>query len=290
MRTLPESHPVAAAVYFLAASGVAMFCMDPVLLALSLLGALLCQGLHGEWRAWRMHLFSALLFCGMALVNPIVSHNGRTVLFVVNDTLITLESLLYGVASAAMVTSVLYWFRTFAAIMTSDKLLCLFGALSPKMSLILSMAMRYVPLFGQQVQKVRQSQKALGLYREDNLIDAFRGGTRVFSVMVTWALENGVTTADSMVARGYGIGKRSRYSPFLWTAGDGVLIGLSLLLAGAAAFAAHARNFTFYPGVTCAPLTAEILLGYASYGLLMLLPAILKGKEALKWHCLRSKT
>ncbi len=288
MRTLREHHPVAVAAYFLSVTGVAMFCMDPVLLALSTAGALLCHLLHGERPAGRMHLFSLVLFAGMALVNPLVSHNGRTVLFVMNDSPVTLEALLYGTAAAGMVVSVLYWFRVFTAVMTSDRLLCLFGALSPKLALLLSMALRYVPLFGRQAEKVRQSQKALGLYREENLIDRFRAGLQVFSVMVTWALENGVTTADSMVARGYGTGRRSRFSVFRFRAGDAALLLLSLVSALLAVRAAQLRAFVFYPGVACAPVTAPVALGYAAYALLTLFPAILKGKEALKWRCLRS--
>ncbi len=289
MRTLAAHHPVAAAAYFLAVAGIAMFCMDPVVLGFSLVGALLCQGMLGGFRERRGHLFTLVLFLGMALINPIFSHNGRTVLFVMNHNPVALEALLYGIAAAAMVVAVLYWFRCFSAVMTSDRLLCLFGALSPKLSLLLSMTLRYVPLFGQQVRRVRQSQTALGLYKEENIIDRFRGGVRVFSVMVTWTLENGIITADSMTARGYGIGRRTQFSAFRWTRGDTTLLALTALLAALAALAARARGFAYYPGIAAAPLDAFILAGYGAYALLAFLPAILHGKEALKWRCLRSK-
>ncbi len=287
MRSIDAHHPVAAAVYFLCTAGVAMFCLDPVLLLCALIGSILCQGLHGD-RSLRAHLFSLALFLGMALLNPLISHNGYTVLFVMNDSPVTLEALLYGAATGCMVVAVMYWSRAFTAVMTSDRLLCLFGALSPHLALLLSMALRYVPLFGRQVRSVRRSQQALGLYKEDNLIDTCRGSLRIFSVMVTWGLENGVTTADSMAARGYGIGPRSRFSVFHWTRGDTALVLLSLLMAGLAAFAANRRAFAFYPGIACEPADTLVLTGYAAYGLLCLLPAILKGKEALKWRCLRS--
>ena len=104
-----------------------------------------------------------------------------------------------------MIVSVLYWFRTLTHIMTSDKLLYLFGSVSPKLALILSMTLRYIPLFRSQIRKTQQAQKALGLYKEDSIPDNIRGGIRIFSVMVSWALENGVITADSMTARGYGL-------------------------------------------------------------------------------------
>ncbi len=289
MRRFGDHNPVALAVYFLAAAGVCMFTLDPAVLLTSLAGALLCQGVLGEMRKWRIHLYTLALFAGMALINPFVSHNGVTVLFVLNHNPVTLEAFVYGAAAGGMIVAVMYWFRSFTSVMTSDKLLYIFGSLSPKLALMLSMALRYVPLFTRQISLVSQSQKALGLYKEDNLIDRVKGGMRVFSVMVTWTLENGIITADSMSARGYGTGKRSRYSIFRWTAQDAALLIISLLLAAAAVWGISGRSFTYYPAITAAPVTVRALAGYIAYGWLVLLPAIITGKEALKWHCLRSR-
>ena len=288
MRTFAEHNPIAVAVYFLCVCSAAMFSMDPVILGISLTGALTLHFRRCGLSGGRTHLYSLALFLVMALVNPLVSHHGVTVLFVMNHNPVTLEALLYGIASAGMIVAVLYWFRSFTGIMTSDRLLYLFGALSPRLALILSMALRYVPLFGLQARRTRQAQRALGLYREDNIIDTFRGGLRIFSVMVTWALENGVVTADSMTARGYGIGKRSRFAIFRFTWRDGLLTALSLLLAGGMFWGIHSRSFTYYPTIAADPLTLRGLLGYTAYALLALLPLIMDGKEALKWHCLRS--
>ena len=289
MRRFADHNPVAVAVYFLATAGVCMFSMDPLPLALSLPGALLCQFLLGEAGKWRIHLYTLLLFAGMTLINPLVSHNGVTVLFVMNHNPVTLEALVYGAAAGGMIVAVMYWFRAFTAVMTSDKLLYIFGNLSPKLALMLSMALRYVPLFTRQAGRVSQSQKALGLYKEDNLIDRIRGGMRVFSVMVTWTLENGIITADSMAGRGYGTGRRTRFSIFRWTAGDVMLLISSLLLAALTLWGIADRTFTYYPAITASPITPRALTGFIAYGLLVLLPAIITGKEAFKWHRLRSK-
>lgn len=288
MRRFAEHNPIAVAVYYLAAAGVCMFTMDPVVLAISLIGALVSLAVTGLLSQWRMHLYSLVLFAVMALVNPIISHNGVTVLFVMNHNPVTLEALLYGAAAGGMIVTVMTWFRAFTAAMTSDKLLYIFGALSPKLALMLSMALRYVPLFGRQIRKVQASQQALGLYKEDNLIDRLRGSLRVFSVMVTWTLENGIITADSMSARGYGIGKRSRFSIFRWTRQDVLLMTATLLLAGCAAWGIAGRTVVYYPAIVFTPVTARVLAGYIAYGCLAWLPAFITGKEAIKWRCLRS--
>lgn len=289
MRRFADHNPAAVAVYFLCAAGVAMFTMEPVILILSCIGAIVSLGVTGLLRQWRIHLYTLALFAGMALINPFISHNGVTVLFVMNHNPITLEALVYGIAAGGMIVTVMTWFRAFTAVMTSDKLLYIFGSLSPKIALMLSMALRYVPLFTAQVHKVSQSQKALGLYKEDNLIDRLRGGMRVFSVMVAWTLENGIITADSMTARGYGTGRRTRFSIFRWTRDDVLLLIASLLLTALTLWGIAERTFTYYPAITATPVTARTLAGFISYGLLTLLPAIITGKEALKWHCLRSK-
>jgi len=289
MRRFADHNPVAVAVYYLCAAGVCMFCMDPIILVLSGLGALVSLAVTGLLRQWRIHLYTMALFAVMALINPLVSHNGVTVLFVMNHNPVTLEALIYGVAAGGMIVAVMTWFRAFTAVMTSDKLLYIFGSLSPKLALMLSMALRYVPLFTRQVHKVSQSQQALGLYKEDNLIDRMRGGMRVFSVMVTWTLENGIITADSMTARGYGTGRRSRFSIFRWTRDDVLLLLATLLLTALTIWGVADRNVAYYPSFTATSVTARALAGFIAYGLLTWLPAIITGKEALKWHCLRSK-
>lgn len=289
MRRFEQYNPIAAAACMLASAGIAMFVMDPVILCLALSGGLAYFFSRNGLKGLRSHLWTLLLFAVMVLINPLTNHNGATVLFVMNDNPITLEAFLYGLAASVMVITVLYWFRTFTQVMTSDRLLYLFGALSPKLALILSMTLRYVPLFGQQVQKVKQAQKALGLYKEDNIIDSFRANLRVASVMVTWALENGIITADGMTARGYGLDRRTHFSIFRFTVSDGLLAAGSALLTAAAVWGAAGRSISWYPLFAAGTVDARVLTGYLSYGVLAFLPVIIDAKEALAWRFFESK-
>lgn len=284
MRGLERLNPIAVTIYFLIVSGRIMFSMDPVLLCCSLFGAVLLHFLLHGMTGWRMHAYSLALFAVMALMNPLVNHNGATVLFVMNDNPVTLEACLYGLAAGGMILAVLYWFRGFSFMMTSDKLLYVFGGISPRLALLLSMTLRYVPLFGLQAKKVTQAQKALGLYKEDNIVDGFKGGLRVFSVMVTWTLENGIITADSMTARGYGTGKRSRYSLFTWRREDVLFLLLSVVLGTISVVCD--RAIAYYPLVQIQPMTGSVLIGYIAYFVLSLMPALIYGKEAIKWRVL----
>ncbi len=290
MRSFSEYNPIVIAVWFLSVTGIAMFCNYPLLMVISLVGAVAFFVMRNGLSHWKTHIFFWVLFLILALANPLVSHNGKTVLFVMNHNPVTLEATLYGLNSAAMIIGVLYWLRSFTQIMTSEKLLYITGALSPKLSLVLSMALRFVPLFGRQSAKINAAQTAMGLYKDDNIIDDIKGKSRVFSVMVTWALENGIITADSMEARGFGTGRRTQMRRFRFTAADiaFLLTELGLLGITCAAVGAKSLSFEFYPSI--AAKTPDILgvLGLISYGLMILMPMILELVVSLKWKYLRS--
>lgn len=291
MRRFEEFDPVAVTVWFFSVTGVAMFCGHPLLMAISLAGAVLFFVVRNGAKHGRSHLFFVLLFAVLALANPLISHNGVTVLFVVNDRPVTLEALLYGVNSAAVIVGVLYWFRLLTQIMTSEKVLCVAGTVSPKLALVMSMALRSVPMFARRAKQVSDSQKAMGLYSEDNIIDDIRGHMRVFSIISTWALENGIVTADSMAARGYGTGRRSQLRRFRFTAADAVLmlVTLALLAVTAAAIAADSLAFTFYPRIDINVNGTLGICGAAAYGALVLLPIFIETEVSLRWRYLQSK-
>ncbi len=291
MRGFEHYNPIAIAFHMLLAAGIAMFCMNPILLLLSLVGALLLFLIRNGRRQVKSHFAFLGLFVMMALINPLFNHNGKTVLFVLNDSRITLEALIYGVVASGMVIAVLYWFRSFTQIMTSDKLLYLFGKLSPKLALVISMGLRYVPLFQRQAKKINGTQTALGLYKDDNIIDRTRGGIRVFSVMLTWALENGIVTADSMTARGYGVKKRSHFSIFRFRKGDILLLVISLVLGvlTCISLGAGALEVIYYPTFVFAGASPMTYVGYISYALLVLIPIFIETEEKIKWKYLKSK-
>ncbi len=291
MKALERYNPFAIAIYYAVVVGIAMLCMHPILLTLSLLGAICSCALYAK--RTRHAIFWAVFFA-TALLNPLLSHNGATVLLVLGDKPLTLEALVWGTVCGAGILAVLYWMASLGAIMTEDKLLYLFGKLSPKLSLVLSMALRYIRLFSEQAERIKQTQRALGLYKDDNILDRARGELRIFSVLLSWALENGIVTANSMTARAYGTGRRTHFSIFGWRVRDGVLIALSLLLGAASAvpLISGAVDFTFYPTLHLsggAWPSAWSLICYLSYGALVALPILIETEDTVKWKYLRSK-
>lgn len=284
MREFADHNPIVLTVYFFAVSGIAMFCMHPAVTLISLGGAWLLCLLHGGF-ALRGSLFTLGMFLLLALINPLISHSGATVLFVMNHNPVTLEALIYGIFASASMLAVLCWFRSFSRIMTRDKLLYVCGRLSPKLALVLSMAMRYTALLGAQAKRITQAQKALGFYREESLKD----NLRVFSILLTWALENGIITADSMAARGYGIGKRTQFAIFRFRRADAALLILSLLCTALTLSGLGGLEHSFYPRFTVSVHSPAAVCSLISYGILVLLPAVIEAKEAIRWNCFLSK-
>ena len=290
MRSFSAMNPAAVTAHLMLTACITIFCTEPLLLFISLLFAVIFFVMQhgGTQRAFHMTAIGIpLLF---ALINPLWNQHGETVLFVINDRAITKEALLYGGVTGLRLAAVLYWFRSFSDLMTSEKLFYLFRFLSPKLALVFSMAVRNLTLFRQQTERIRLSQRAVGLFREEHLIDDVRGGLHIFSILMTWALENGIITANSMAARGYGCGKRSSFTYFRWRRQDVLLLLTALLLAGTVTvlLSAGLLEWQYYP--LCVPPVrgAGYFAGIGCYALLAAIPVISEGKEALTWHCLRS--
>lgn len=290
MTDIKRLHPAAALLYYLTVILLPMFVLDPVILSLSLIGSalcLICVRRSGEKSGVPLYI---ALFIGITVINPLISHNGETELFFVNNKPVTLEATIYGAVSAVMIIGILVWFRSFSIVMTGEKLLYVVGSAAPKTAMILCTALRYVPLFKKQHAKIRAAQTAMGLYTADNITDKLRGSARVFSILTTWSLENSIDTADSMKARGYGLKHRKPFSLYKYHASDLVFTATTLLLSAAAiTFAAiGGLSMQFYPTIALPEKTAMIILCYVFYGALAMLPAALELIERIRWRYLTS--
>lgn len=290
MRDFENMNPAAVSVHLLLTVCITMFCTDPILLLTSLLCAAAFFIMRNGSRHAGFHLAAIGMPILYALLNPIWNQHGTTVLFFINQRAYTAEALFYGAVTGVRLSAVLYWFRSFSDLMTSEKLFYLFRHLSPKLALIFSMSVRNLTLFRQQMQKIRLSQQAIGLYRDGNLLDWIRGELRIFSILLTWALENGIITANSMAARGYGIGKRSSFTYFRWHKGDILLLTVSGMLAAAViiGMAAGAAEWQYYPVCEPAKMSPAYGIMLAANGILAALPLIHEGKETAAWKHLRS--
>lgn len=287
-------HPAINFLFFGLVLLFSMCLMNPVCLLISLGSATAYHISLSGRRAVRFGLLYMLpLLLLTAVVNPAFNHKGVTILaYLPSGNPLTLESLLYGLGAAAMLSAVLTWFACYTAVMTSDKFVYLFGRAIPALSLVLSMTLRFLPKFRGQLAAVCEAQKCVGRdVSEGSLLQRIQNGGKVLSILLTWALENAIETADSMKSRGYGLPGRTAFSIYRFDERDrAALLWLAccggFLLCGWLTGGLYWRCF---PTIAHGPLTPLTLCFFLAYAALCLTPVILNGWEARKWKKLRSE-
>lgn len=292
MKAFSSVHPIVLMVYFLSVLIITMFIINPIIEIIALSGSILfCVMLTSRKEKREDLKFYLPLMFLITITNPLFSHNGQTPLFFMNGNAVTLEAIVYGVAIAVMVVAVMLWCKSYSHTMTSDKFIYLFGHIIPKLSLVLSMALRYVPMLKRQSHKVNRAQKAMGLYTSKSYFDRVRSALRVFSVLIGWSLENAVETGKSMKARGYGLKGRTNYSNFQFKKSDAILlvVNIVLLILTVVGVASGRLDFAYYPKITQLQFSIVAITSYLSFALLAYLPFFIEVEEVVRWKYYRSK-
>ena len=214
----------------------------------------------------------------LTVVNPICNTRGAHVLFIVFNRPYTLEALLYGAALAGVVLTMLLWFGCYNYVLTGDKFTSLFGNLIPSISLLLVMILRMVPNLIKKARQISGARKSIGKGEEGKLKET----VAVLSALVSWALEGGIVTADSMRARGYGAAKRGSFQIYHVTKRDWCLLVVQLLLLAAVIVSVvlGQADAIYIPTVAITPLSWGAIL----YGIYLSLPMLLNVKEAIVWR------
>lgn len=232
------------------------------------------------------------LFLVVSFLNPFFNTMGEKILFTyLNEKSYTLEALLYGMALSAMLITVLLWFASYNEIMTSDKFLYCFGKITPSVSLVLTMILRYVPLYQKKVSQISTARTCIGKgVGSGTHSEKMQHGLTVLSSLTSWALEGGIGTGDSMLSRGYGVGKRSYFSVYRWQIRESALLGYMMILMGVmlGCYIKGNINVTYTPKLQfSADKYTWIAMG--AYTLFLLIPIIIEIREKLIWYILKSK-
>ncbi|MBR4880207.1 MAG: energy-coupling factor transporter transmembrane protein EcfT [Clostridia bacterium] len=286
--TFSSCHPIVNLIYFALVTGFAMFFMHPVCLVVSLASAIAyAANLNGRMAAKRTLTFVLPMMLMAAIINPAFNHAGETILlYLPTGNPLTLESIVYGIASAFMLGAVITWFNCFTEVMTSDKFVYLFGRIIPSLSLILSMTLRFVPRFKAQMKVVSDAQRCVGRdVSEGSVLSRIRKAATVLSIMVTWSLENALETADSMKSRGYGQPGRTAFSIYKFDKRDRNII-IWLVICGIVIIAAGLTgiiSWEYFPGFTGDVVSAMGIIVQIIYALMCLTPVIINKNEEKYW-------
>ena len=287
-------HPIVNLIYFSLVIGFSMTISHPLGQCIALLGAVT----YGIYIEGRKKVVFVLKYCipmvlFTAFINPAFNHEGlTTLLYFPTGNPLTLESILYGFSAGTMMITVLLWFSSFNRVMTSDKFIYLFGKVIPSLSLVLSMALRFVPKFKSQMDTVAEAQKSIGRdVSSGSLLTRTKTAILIFSIMITWALENAIESADSMKSRGYGLKNRTAFSIYCFDERDRYCVlwfgfcGLYLL----AGVLVSAFGFRYFPGIRYMAVDRTTIPFYFVYLVLCITPVLLNLKEERTWKTIYSK-
>lgn len=285
-------HPAVNLLFFIGAIAFGVLLQHPVYL----LAGIFASGVYYLFLNGRKGLKNILLmiplFVFVTLFNPIVNTRGVTVLFTYSDRPYTLEALVYGIAVAATFVLMLLWFGCYGKVLTGDKFTCLFGNLSPSLSLLLVMVFRMIPNLLNKTKQIIGARNSIGKGTENSSFkDKLNSGMTVIGVLTSWVLEGSITTSDSMRSRGYGTSKRTIFMVYRLSKTDWILSLLMLVLLGIVIFFAAngSMNAEFLPERNITPIKGFNIIGFIAYLGYLMIPTIINIKEVIQWKISESK-
>lgn len=231
------------------------------------------------------------LFLLILIVNPLVNHRGVTVLFYLNNSPITRESLVFAVLSGLMVVNMLLIFYSFNRVMTSDKLLEVFSVFSKSFALIFTMTLRLLPRYREEFRKINTAQRSINEGTGNGgFFDRIRHACEIMNAVVTFALEDGIDTANAMTAQGYGLKGATRYRKNRFTKTDLSHVLFLIIMLAVLVFAAHAGCFytNIFPEISIS-LDIKNIVFYLAYFITAAVPAAAEAKGVITWQLLKQK-
>lgn len=289
-------YPATALLYLAAVVFLSLFFAHPFFLLALFVAVgtvILSYGLGREWVGYLK------VGCGFLVVimfvNVLFVRAGSTVLFLGPDfpgwgrMRITLEALCYGAGMGLRLMVIISAFCLLMYVVPPDSIIQLLGGWSYKTALALGLSLRLFPLLRADFLRITEVQRCRGVnFHGQKHREKIRKTIPVIKVLLLSSLERAFQLAESLQARGYGLGRRSHYLRKSWELRDkfitvcicgGVLVSLGLVGGGQAAY-------SYYPHlqrVARGEVYSAVLVG-----LLFIVPALLNWGWK-KWPSLRSR-
>lgn len=244
---LEKLHPLVCLTYFILLLVILAGSFNPVLSGIGLVTAIMAMITRHNYKNVRLTFFIAIpASVFLLLIQPLFSHNGVTPLFYINDMAVTLETILFGIGALILLTGAVAWFLLMGDIFTGEKLMYLFGRITPGFALLFSMTLRLIPQLKRRYDQIVQSRVFLGAHSGSMREKATRVAT-----LTEWSLESSMETAQSMEARGYGTKRRTSFHMFRFRKEDGIMLAI-ILVSGVSAVTAifnKVAYVSFFPEI-----------------------------------------
>lgn len=229
---LRELHPAVSMFYFIMLLIIIMFSLNPMVITASFVISIISVLRHKGFKTLKtMILFFIPVFLFSAIVLPFFNHNGITALFYVNDMAVTLENIVYGLIMTMLLMGVSLYFVTAGCMINSEKILYITNKISHKLSLIISMVLRFIPMMIRRWHEIHEAQLGMLCAQGIGFMAKAKQYSKEISILISWCLENSIDTSISMESRGYGTGKRSSYHKFRLKKTDVIFLILFTVLS-----------------------------------------------------------
>lgn len=291
-----DMHPAVALAYYTVMLAIGMTMLHPIMLIATIVGAIsLYARLVGARKACALFGLLVLVVIASSVINPIFNHRGVTILFYgIGSNPVTLEAIVYGVVSGTMLAGAIAVFASLSLVMTEDKIVYLFGRITPSFALLLSMTLRFASVMKERITQAFSAQSCF--YRESNekkhgIAGKLRLAFAVVSATIGHIIESSLEAANSMRARGYGLKGRSSCKTFTLTMRDKIVLAVILVLTLLAfgCIALGGARAMYYPRISFSSVEGASMSVYIAYAVISLLPTIINCMEDFKWKRIESK-
>jgi energy-coupling factor transport system permease protein len=207
-------HPAVNLIFYVAAIYGSIVFDNPVFIAISYLCAFAYSVKRNGKKALVFNLCLLPFVLIFALYYSSYTHFGLTVVqknFIGNN--LTVESFVYGLTIGIRVLSVVAWCESLFNVFSSDKVVYLFGRVSPLLSLFLTIILRLIPRLKLEAKKINLAQKGIGKgTNQGNILTRIRNCIRVFSMLITWIIGALIQSSNAMRSRGSKLRGRTAFS------------------------------------------------------------------------------
>lgn len=285
-------HPVSAVLFFSAVLLVELLTLNPAIIIIGFFSALFLDfRLRGKSSLKTLFSFLLPMALSVALFNALFAHYGVTVLFELRSgNAVTLEATVCGVVYGFRTMNAILWLYCFNEIVTQEKYIYLFGSVAPRLSLVTSMVLRFIPLLSKRASEIEKARRGIGIdSKSGSLLKRVKNASHSVSILVSWSLERAADTAASMTSRGYSSGKRTNCLKYSVRAFDIVLSVLSVFASALSVIFKKSLSAEFNPVIYFEKPTFRSVFTCAVFLAACVLPLIFDFWEARLWSTSKRK-
>ena len=271
-----KCHPAVNFIYFTTVIAGMIVFQHPIFLLISFVCAFVYSIKRNGWKALVFNVILLPCVAAYAFYYSSYNHFGVTVLqqnMIGNN--MTLESLVYGFVLGFVIAGVLIWFSCVYSVFTTDKVVYLFGKVSPRLSLFLAITLRMVPRIKKEAKKINTAQRGIGRgANQGNGFPRWRNSIRILSMLITWPIDSLTLVSESMRSRGSSLRGRKAFSIYRFDNRDrAYVVGNSACLTVIfMAVMLKQTDILYDPRILMNPITTMSYLFYVGYAAFCLMP------------------